>query len=83
MRELASQKLVGVVQLRVGSKTYAVPVQAVKFDRDSRSEPGGFFDENGQLGILVDSEASEGEVQRQIVRASAEAAQYLSKKLLN
>jgi hypothetical protein len=83
-RDLATTtRLLGYVQLRVGQKVYALPVQAVKFDRDSGSEPGGFFNEDGQLGILVDSEASAGEVQQQIMRASADAVKHLSKQFLN
>jgi hypothetical protein len=76
-------KLLGYVQLRFGERLYAVPVQAVRFDRDSPTAPGGFFDEEGELGILVDSQASETDVKAQIQSASADAARYIATKLLN
>lgn len=76
-------RLLGYVQLRVGQEVYAVPVQAVKFDRDARSMPGGFFDSEGQLGILVDSEADDDEVQAQILSAAADAVKHLSRKFMN
>lgn len=78
-----STRLLGYVQLRVGDRTYALPVQAVHFDRDSGTAPGGFFDEKGELGILVDSGASEVDVQAQIASASADAVRYFSKKFLS
>ena len=78
-----STRLLGFVQLRVGERLYALPVQAVHFDRDSGTAPGGFFDEKGELGILVDSKASEDDVQAQIASASADAARYFSKKFLS
>jgi hypothetical protein len=78
-----SSKLLGYVQLRVGAKLYALPVQAVRFDRDSGTEPGGFFDEKGELGILVDSEASDIDVRAQIETASVDAVRHISKKFLN
>jgi hypothetical protein len=78
-----STRLLGFVQLRVGERLYALPVQAVHFDRDSGTAPGGFFDEKGELGILVDSKASEDDVQAQIASASADAVRYFSKKFLS
>jgi hypothetical protein len=86
MREMnQSPKLLGYVQLRVGQNVYALPVQTVRFDRDATSAPGGFFvqDDDGQLGILVDSDASANEVQDQIAAASAEAVRHISKRFLN
>jgi hypothetical protein len=86
MRELnQSPRLLGYVQLRVGPNVYALPVQTVKFDRDAESAPGGFFvqDHDGELGILVDSDASAVEVQEQIAAASAEAVRHISKRFLN
>jgi hypothetical protein len=84
MRAVASNsRLLGYVQLRVRERLYALPVQAVRFDRDGGSAPGGFFDANGELGILVDSAASASDVQIQIESASVEAARYISRKYLN
>jgi hypothetical protein len=79
-----SSRLLGYVQLRVGERLYALPVQAVHFDRDSGASPGGFFDDQqGELGILVDGEASESDVQAQIESASEEAVRYFSRKYLS
>jgi hypothetical protein len=86
MREMNNQtpRLLGYVQLRVGERVYALPVQTAKFDRDAQSAPGGFFkDAEGQLGILVDSDASATAVQDQIALASAEAVRHISKRFLN
>jgi hypothetical protein len=79
-------RLLGFVQVQVGSKTYALPVQAVHFERDGRSESpaGGFFtEESGQYGIIVDDDASDSDVQAQIMKASAEAVRHISQKFLN
>jgi hypothetical protein len=76
-------RLLGYVQLRFGERLCAVPVQAVRFDRDSRTAPGGFFDEKGEFGILVDIEASDVDIRAQIQSASVEAVRYLGKKFLN
>ena len=80
-----SAKFLGYVQLQVGSKVFALPVQAAPLHRpDGTKEPGGFFaEDSGKLGILVDSEASAGDVQDQIQRASLDAAKHISKKFLN
>lgn len=69
----------------MGSRVFALPVQAVKFDRDrSSTPPGGFFSDGaGQYGILVDGDASASDVQAQIADASAEAVRYISSKFLN
>jgi len=79
----ASSRLLGYVQLRVGERLYALPVQAVRFERDSGTAPGGFFDEKGELGILVDSEASDVDVRAQIESASVEAVRHISKRFMN
>ena len=78
-----SSKFIGYVQLRVGERLYALPVQAVHFDRDTGTAPGGFFDAQGELGILVDGEASESDVQAQIESASVEAVRHISKRFMN
>jgi hypothetical protein len=79
-------RLLGYVQVQVGSQVYALPVQAVHFERDRRSinPAGGFFtEESGQFGIIVDGDASESDVHAQIVKASADAVRHISKKFLN
>jgi hypothetical protein len=72
-----------VVQLRVGDRTYAVPVQALSFagDREGPATAGGFFVEGDQLGILVD--ASDPDVSGKIREASEDAMRHLSLKVLN
>jgi hypothetical protein len=79
----SNARLLGYVQLRVGERLYALPVQAVHFERDSGTPPGGFFDEKGELGILVDGAASEVDVQAQIASASEDAVRYFARKYLN
>ena len=81
-----SSRLLGYVQVQIGSQTYALPVQAVHFERDRASSrpAGGFFtEESGEYGIIVDGDASEGDMQAQIKKASAEAVRFISQKLLN
>ncbi len=85
---IQNSRLLGFVQVQVGPKTYALPVQAVHFERDgeSNASAGGFFtsdDETNDYGILVDDDASESDVQAQIMRASVEAAKHFSRKFLN
>jgi hypothetical protein len=87
MRDIGHQqaRFLGYVQLQVGSKIFALPVQAVPLTRpDGTSAPGGFFTEDsGECGIIVDSEASPLDVQEQIQKASLDAVQHISKKYLN
>ena len=86
MRELGqTNKFIGFVQLRVGSKVFALAVQAVPLARqDGSSQPGGFFIERpGEYGIIVDSDASPENVQEQIKRASEEAARHIGRAFLN
>jgi len=74
-------KLLGFVQVRVGARTFAVPVEAIDFDRDVGTTPaGGFFAEGDQFGILVDESA---DVADQIKRATEDAVRHLSLKVLN
>jgi hypothetical protein len=85
---LQNARLLGFVQVRVGSQIFALPVQSVHFERDTSSvaPAGGFFaDESGeeQYGIIVDGDASETDVQAQIRRGSEEAVRHISQKLLN
>ena len=84
---LQNARLLGFVQVRVGAKVFALPVQAVHFERDQVSDApaGGFFAEGGgeQYGIIVDGDASESDVQAQIRRGSEEAVRHISQKLLN
>jgi hypothetical protein len=81
-------RLLGFVQVRVGSQLFALPVQSVRFERDQLGESpaGGFFaDEEGadKYGILVDGDASESDIQEQIKKGSEEAVRHISKRFLN
>jgi hypothetical protein len=80
-----SARLIGFVQVHVGARVFALPVQAVRVERDRTSVPPGgfFFDDAGQYGILVDEDASPADVQAQIASASAEAVRHISRKFLN
>ncbi len=87
MRDITEQttRFLGYVQLQVGAKVFALPVQAVPLKKpDGSIQPGGFFTEaSGQCGIIVDSEASANDVEEQIQRASEDAVRHISKKYLN
>ena len=86
MRDIGQNaRLIGFVQVHVGARVFALPVQAVKVDRDRTSVPPGgfFFDDAGQFGIIVDGDASPADVQAQITAASAEAVRHISRKYLN
>jgi hypothetical protein len=84
MREAnASSRLLGYVQLRVGEKTIAVPVQAVKLEADGRKRPGGFYAEDDEYGIYVDDDGTERDVQAQIAKGSNDAVRHMGRKYLN
>jgi hypothetical protein len=76
-------RLLGYVQLRVGSRVMAVPVQAIKLDPDGGKRPGGFYVEGSQIGIYVDEQAGEAAVAEQIEQASNDAAQHIARHYLN
>jgi hypothetical protein len=86
-----SGRFLGYVHVQVGSRVYALPVEARQLSGEPRDpgdqrptvEPGFFTEEAGRFGIVVDSDASEAVVQETIERGSAEAARHISRKLLN
>jgi len=86
---LQNARLLGFVQVRVGTQVFALPVQSVHFERDQASDApaGGFFTTDGaeedQYGIIVDGDASESEVQAQIAKGSEEAFRHISRRFLN
>jgi hypothetical protein len=84
MRDInPTSRLLGFVQLSVGGRVVAVPVQAVRLDRDGGEQPGGFYAEGSHCGIYVEERASEEDVAEQIRLASNDAMQHIAKKLLN
>ncbi len=81
-------RLVGVVQVRVGGRLYAVPVSTMEFasvtSDDARPvRRGGFFVQGDTMGILVDQAASEQQMRQQVMDGCAEAVRHLSAKFLN
>jgi hypothetical protein len=76
-------RLLGYVQLRVGSRILAIPVQAMKLDADGGKAPGGFYTEGSTLGIYVDETRNAADVAEQIERASNDAAKHFARTLLN
>jgi hypothetical protein len=81
-------RLVGVVQVRVGGRLYALPVSAMEFASDQSDSPnnqrrGGFFVQGDTMGILVDESASEQQMREQVTDGCAEAVRHLSAKILN
>lgn len=78
-------RLLGFVRVVVGGKAFDLPIQAMTFEKDTAGEnaPGGFFADGGELGILVDDTAPDAVVQAQIAKATAEAVQHLSRRVLN
>ncbi len=78
-----SGRLLGFVRVLVGNQVFQVPVQAMSFEKDGDRVAGGFFDNGGQIGILVDEAAPKSEVDALIEKATAEAVRHLSRKVLN
>ena len=76
-------RLLGFVRVLVGGRIHDLAVQAISVDRDGHKRAGGFFADNGQLGILVDDAAPPPEIQAQIERGTAEAVRHLSRRYLN
>ncbi len=89
IHSITSGRLVGVVQLRVAGRLYAVPVQAMDFasDRTDVAQEvharGGFFVQGESMGILVEEGASEQQMRSQVMEGCAEAVRHLSAKFLN
>lgn len=79
-----ASRLVGYVQVRIGSQVYALAVQAVPFSKDGQAHAGGFFaDTSGHIGILVDGNATPEEQRAQIAKATEDAVTHLSRPFLN
>ena len=78
-----SGKLLGFVRVVVGGQAFDLAVQSFSFEKDGDHTAGGFFSKDGQLGILVDGDASPTEAKAQIEQATAEAVRHLSRQILN
>lgn len=86
--QTSAGRLVGVVQLRVAGRLYAVPVQAMDFasDKSDSAKPGprgGFFVHGDSMGIVVDESADQQEFQKQVMEGCEQAVRHLSAKFLN
>jgi hypothetical protein len=80
---ITSPRLLGYVQLRVGGRVVALPVQAMKLDPDGGNRPGGFYVEGTECGICIDADATPNEVVDQIREASDDAARHMNRKFTN
>lgn len=78
-----SGNLLGFVRVVVGGHVFDLAVQSMSLEQDGDKKSGGFFSENGQLGILVDDTVTPPEMKEQIEKATAEAVRHLSQKILN
>jgi hypothetical protein len=78
-------RFLGYVQVKVASRVYSLPVESLPLQRDQATpmKPGFFAEAADRFGILVDSEAPDGEQRATIERASEEAARHISHRLLN
>ncbi len=78
-------RLVGYVEVRVASRVFRLPVEAVPIveGEESPLKPGFISRGDDGFGILVDSNASDGDQRETIERASVEAARFISRKFLN
>jgi hypothetical protein len=80
---VSSGRLLGFVRVLIGGQQFELAVQSMTFEKDSERTAGGFFVNEGQLGILVDDTASPEGVQAQIEKGTEDAVRHLSKKYLN
>ena len=76
-------RLLGFVRVLIGGQQFELAVQSMTFEKDGDGTAGGFFVNEGQLGILVDESASPEGVQAQIEKGTVEAVRHLSRKYLN
>jgi hypothetical protein len=80
---VTSGRLLGFVRVLIGGQQFELAVQSMTFEKDSERTAGGFFVNEGHLGILVDEDASPEGVQAQIERGTEDAVRHLSQKYLN
>ena len=80
---VASGRLLGFVRVLIGGQQFELAVQSMTFEKDGNRTAGGFFVNEGQLGILVDEDATAEGVQAQIEKGTVEAVRHLSQKFLN
>jgi hypothetical protein len=78
-------RLLGYVDIKVASRVYKLPIEAAPLEAgvESPTKPGFFSQGAEAFGILVDSNAPDGEQRATIEQASAEAERFISRKFLN
>jgi hypothetical protein len=78
-------RLLGYVDIRVASRVYKLPIEAAPLEdgAESTAKPGFFSQGSDALGILVNSNAPDGEQRATIERASVDAERFISRKFLN
>jgi len=76
-------RLVGVVRVMCGGSVVDLAIRSMRFAKETDRVAGGFFADNGRLGILVDEGSSPHEASQQIMRATEEAVAHLRRRLLN
>ena len=78
-------RLLGYVELRVASRVFKLPVEAAPIDAssDAALKPGFFSRGAGDLGILVDANATDAVQRATVERASADATSFISRTYLN
>lgn len=85
MQSLSEKKLVGYVELQVGTYAVRVPVRAAESAAtDEAAEPVATFDVEGEnYAISVRGDARSAEVEEAVRKAAEDAFVHLSRKLLN
>ncbi len=78
-----SGSCLGFVRVVVAGKAFDLAVQALSFTKDGGGVAGGFFEKDGELGILLDDSVGPREAKRQIERGTQEAVRHLSRRVLN
>ena len=78
-------RFLGYVDIKVASRVYKLPIEAAPLEHgdEATAKPGFFSQGTNALGILVDSNAPDGEQRATIERASLEAERFISRKFLN
>jgi hypothetical protein len=78
-------RLLGFVDIKVASRIYKLPIEAAPLQsgEDTVEKPGFLSRGSEAVGILVDSDAPDGEQRATVERAAIEAERFISQKFLN
>jgi len=84
MQTLPETKLVGYIELEVGSLEVQVPIRAADPEADGAKPPlASFVTEGDAYAIVVRGDSSSSAVEGAVRVAAQEAVRHLSRKLLN